>query len=91
MSVVMLVHGLALPIATTVHDGQYLVDYDPDRDLPLGHIVTTPNLEEAKRFSSAIEAMELWRRVSSKVARRPDGQPNRPLTAFTVEIVKVDE
>ena len=38
------------------------------------------------RFVSIAEAMEYWRTVSTTVPFRPDGKPNRPLTAYTVEI-----
>lgn len=74
-------------------DGQYLVEYDPERQgwTPNGtpmiaHIVTTPNRDEAARYSAA-QATELYKRSSGM---RPDGRPNRPLTAFDVAFERVD-
>jgi hypothetical protein len=74
----------------SLFDGEYLVDYDPDREgvSPDGEpmlavLRTTPRLEEARRYTPE-EAFECWRRKSTRWPRRPDGKPNRPLTAFTV-------
>jgi hypothetical protein len=35
------------------------------------------------------EWLDLWQRPSTEVPLRPDGRPNRPLTAFTVEFETV--
>jgi hypothetical protein len=40
----------------------------------------------AKTFDSQGEAYAFWLQESKTVPTRPDGQPNKPLTAFTVEI-----
>jgi hypothetical protein len=34
--------------------------------------------------------MKDWKRTSKTHPRRPDGKPNRPMTAFTVEVVNPD-
>jgi len=88
MQVVGLVNGGATPF-----DGQFLVEYDADREgrapdgtVMLAHILTTPALGAAKRWPSHRDALEEWRRQSTRWPRRPDGKANRPLTAFTVEI-----
>lgn len=77
----------------TGFDGEFLLEYDPERDgrdpqgAPMiAHIVTTPDLDEAKRFDSGADATECWRQVCKRNPTRPDGQPNRPLSAFTVTI-----
>lgn len=74
-------------------DGQFVVDFDPDRPgvAPDGrpiifHLVTTTNRNEARAFTDANEAHAFWRQVSEKDPIRPDGEPNRPLTIFTVAI-----
>jgi len=74
-------------------DGQFLVEFDPDRPgvAPDGrpiifHLVTTADSQEARIFADANEAHEFWRQVSKKNPIRPDGEPNRPLTIFTVAI-----
>lgn len=75
----------------TAFDGQYIVEYDPTRygfdpdgREMLAHIVTTPDREKAKQFATKGEAFETYRLSSGRI--RPDGRPDRPLTAFTVEI-----
>jgi hypothetical protein len=80
-------------------DGQYVVEYDPDPNPApaMGpgwyltcHLVTTPELDKAARFSTQV-AMETWRRQSRTAPLRPDGKPNRPLAAFTVVIFDADK
>jgi hypothetical protein len=88
MQIVSLIQGGATPF-----DGQFLVEYDPDRadtapdgSPMLARILTTPALGAAKRWPSHMEALAEWKRESTRWPRRADGKPNRPLTAFTVEI-----
>lgn len=92
MPSVMLIHGL-INGPPTPFDGEYLVEYDPDRPSlspdghpMIAHIRTTPDPAQARVFASGSEAMECWRQQSTRDPVRPDGRPNRPLTAFTVEI-----
>jgi hypothetical protein len=83
---------------TTAFDGEYVVEYDPGRDgvepgtgFPMfAHLVTVRDQRQATRFEPD-EAIELWRSVDPRQPVRDDGQPNRPMTAFTVEIEAVDE
>jgi hypothetical protein len=90
---VILIHGL-IQGGTTSFDGQYVVEYDPGRDgvdpgsgMPMMcHLVTTPDISKATVFPGTA-AFELWRKPDPRNPVRPDGKPNRPLTAFTVEIV----
>lgn len=70
----------------TEHDGCYLVDYDVDARDGRGEITTSPHPDEARRFDDGGAALEAWRTVSTVSPTRPDGKPNRPLTAFTVSI-----
>jgi hypothetical protein len=88
MQIVGLINGGATPF-----DGQWLVEYDPERDgyapdgAPmLAHIVTTPDINQARVFADHAEALELWRSTCKRHPIRFDGRSNRPLTAFTVEI-----
>ena len=74
--------------------GQYVVEYDPERDGldPHGrrmtaHVITSPRRADALEYPSTIAALEAWRRVSARAPVRPDGKPNRPLTAYTVEVL----
>jgi hypothetical protein len=75
----------------TEFDGRYLVDFDP---LPLRdaggeegefiHLDTTDNPAMAKLFSSCEDAYNFY--IQSSGRMRPDGEMDRPLTAFSVEI-----
>lgn len=78
--------------ARTRHDHRYVVDYDPS---PVGEggsivresLVTSADIAKAKRFENAIEALTYSRRSNGM---RPDGRPNRPMTAYTIEIKRED-
>ena len=81
--------GLAI---RTPHDGRYLVECDVDgveQGNLIGLIVSTDQLEEAKLFPSVADALLYWKRQSTTIPLRPDGRPNRPLTAYTVEVEPV--
>jgi len=67
--------------------GQYLASFDPNANGGRGHATWTPDLSQAMRFANVKKALEMWKRPSTVQPRRPDGKPNRPLTAYTVEIV----
>lgn len=47
----------------------------------------TPSLDEAKKYPSLIAASEEWRFA---IGTRPDSRPDRPLTAFSIEILPVE-
>lgn len=65
---------------------QFLKDYDPET----GESEWTFAMSEALTLPAA-DAMTLWRSVHPTQPVRPwDGQPNRPLTAFTVEFIPVE-
>lgn len=64
----------------------YLTDFDPDANDGWGDLGTSPDIEEAMLFATSVGAWEFWRRESTVRPYRPDGQPNRPLTAFTVQV-----
>lgn len=75
----------------TPFDGKYLAEYDPKKPgvdpdgAPMtAHVVCTDDPEKALIFADAREAILTWQGVSGRI--RPDGKPDRPLTAFTVEI-----
>ncbi len=71
--------------------GEWLKAYDPDGGdqgiaYPTGIAEWTRDPSKAILFASAAEAFELWRRTSRRTPRRPDGRPNRPLSAFTISV-----
>ena len=51
-----------------------------------GHLVLTNDPAEAMTFKDGAEAMQFWRQQSKSRPKRRDGKPNRPLTAYSVEI-----
>lgn len=77
--------------SASVHDGKYLSHYDPDHNTGLGKVKTTKSIEEAHKFESAIDAMNEWKRQSTVRPYRLDGKPNRPLTAWSIAVERVNE
>lgn len=67
--------------------GEYLKFYDPDGDGGAGTIVTSPNIDEAIKYTSAIEAGRARNLISTILPVRLDGKPNRPLSAWHIEIL----
>lgn len=91
MSVVILLHAIE-STGEVFYPPQYLAEYDPDINDPddsdiSGWVKGTFNPSRAKHYPDAAAAMAEWKRVSKTRPVRPDGQPNRPLSAFTIEIV----
>lgn len=58
------------------HDGRGMADFS----LFPGNALT---------FESFEEAMKFWSKQSTVKPLRDDGKPNRPLTAFTVEVAEL--
>ena len=73
----------------------YLQKYDPEkhesrlRPYPTGYVEFTPIPEMAMEFVNMGAAMDFYRQVSKKQPIRPDGKPNRPLTAYTAEFLEM--
>lgn len=70
--------------------GKYLKEYDPDGNNGFGRIVFTEEPTEAKSFESSTELFETWGAQSTVRPLRPDGMPNRPLTAYHMEFVQIE-
>ena len=73
----------------THYDGKFLVDYDPtpraDGDGEFVHLIVTDRRQDARQFDTIQAAMELYLSASAK-GPRADGEPDRPLTAYSVEV-----
>jgi hypothetical protein len=69
--------------------GPYLEWSDPDARNGFGDDRWTGQLRRAKRFSSFGAALECWKAQSRKRPLRDDGEPNRPMTAFSVSPVEI--
>lgn len=79
------------PAATDPADavGAYVAEYDPDAHDGWGSVLLDGDPAKAATFDTAKGAFEFWQRTSQVRPVRPDGLPNRPLTAFTVEVVRL--
>lgn len=64
----------------------YLESFDFEAHGGQGFALFTNDKAKAKRFADTESAFEFWRTTSKTVPTRPDGKPNRPLTAATIEI-----
>lgn len=73
------------------YDGQYLQSFDFEAHGGQGEAAYTPNLALALKFQEHEAAFAFWKTQSKVRPIRPDGKPNRPLTAATVEIVRLSE
>lgn len=72
-----------------VQYGPYLEWADPNAKGGMGDDGWTDDVAKARKFSSFEAASECWRAVSIVRPVRPDGKPNRPLTAYSVSIEQV--
>jgi len=68
------------------HANHWLKHFDHEANNGQGHGVFTLDPDEAMRFRNAADAMTFWSKQSLVRPRRPDGQPNKPMTALTVVI-----
>lgn len=71
------------------HKGYYLKSFDHEHDNGTGWGEFTKDIMRAKQFDTREELFEFWTRVPKCRSWRPDGQPNRPLTALSVTIEPV--
>lgn len=69
----------------------WLSAYDPDSNDGQGDVQVTRDAGLAKRFGSVMEAWDYWRQQSKIRPVRHDQQPNRPLTAFTIELRPIED
>lgn len=69
----------------------YLKSYDVNANDGRGADEWTMIKAEALRFDDFMAAMAAWKTQSTVRPIRPDGRPNRPLTAYTVTFEQVDQ
>jgi hypothetical protein len=68
------------------HEGLFLKAADFEAFGGRGYMTFTDDIAKAMKFETAGDAMVMWRTQSKTRPIRPDGEPNRPLTALTIEI-----
>jgi hypothetical protein len=71
--------------------GLFVYAFDAEAFGGRGDVSAGPDRAKALRFSDPKDAMLFWRQQSKTMPLRPDGQPNRPLTAFSVDVEAIDE
>ena len=71
--------------------GLWLASYDPEFAEGRGLCDFTDDPASAARFPSAQAAMACYQARSRRQPTRPDGRPNKPLTAYTVTIEPLPE
>jgi hypothetical protein len=69
--------------------GRWLKAHDPDMYDGSGWTEWTDDVHFARRFPSAAAALDYWRRQSTVRPLRADGKPNRPLTGYRVDVVRL--
>lgn len=78
-------------VTNSVVLGPYLEWSDPDARNGLGDDRWTDDLGNAKRFTNFLEAMNCWKAQSTIRPFRPDGRPNRPMTAYSVQPQRIED
>lgn len=76
-------------VTRCLESGRYICDFDAEQHDGRSAFRTTRALHEAAIFVNEAAAIGFYRTQSRVRPLRDDGRPNRPLTAFTVEIVSV--
>jgi hypothetical protein len=71
--------------------GHLLRAYDPEAYEGRGAADWTRIPEDAMMFEAMSDAFILWRTIPQSRPVREDGAPNRPLTAFSVEIIPLED
>jgi len=70
--------------------GEYVRDYQPEKHGGRGEVTFTRDRARAKTFPDVEAAWRLMRHRPRNRPTRPDGGPNRPLMAFTLQIIGRD-
>jgi hypothetical protein len=71
--------------------GMWLQAYDVEAHEGRGAVQWTESRYNAMIFHDPATAMRLWQTQSVTTPLRPDGKPNRPLTAYTVEVENLSD
>ena len=72
------------------HSARWLKRFDPDTYDGRGLVEWTNNLDHALKFSDVYEATQFYRQQSTIRPQRDDGEPNRPLTGYTLTLETFD-
>lgn len=95
MTFVLISHGLyggAVQRGGVKYTG-FVKSYDPDASpnvYPTGVATFTDEPRSALTFKRPEDALAFMNQVSATVPLRPDGKPNRPIRAFTLEVARIE-
>lgn len=70
--------------------GEFIFFHKVDYSIPKAIVEFCEGVDKAMKFESKLDAIIQYREIHPDYPYRDDGKPNRPLTAFTVEIVGVE-
>lgn len=70
--------------------GKFLESYDVDAHGGRGAAAWTTDPAKALHFVSPAAAMDCWKEQSRALPLRPDGEPNRPLAAYTITVLPTE-
>ena len=87
MKVIRIIENSLGPDIEPQYNGKFIVDYEFTKGERFGKLTVHGDINKAKRFNSAEDAIAFWTQVAPDQPTRDDGKPNRPLTAFSVEIL----
>lgn len=79
---------LGIGSTTPFEEDRWVESYDPEGHDGRGDAILTGSRDRALVLPVA-DALDLYRAVPAARPTRPDGKPNRPLSAFTVEFEPV--
>jgi hypothetical protein len=71
--------------------GVFIKSFDPDAHAGHGHVEFTRRESEAMVFDDVTAALKFRNQTSRVKPLRSDGKPNRPLTAYTLLFMPIDE
>lgn len=68
----------------------YLKSYDPEAFDGIGHAEFTADIKDALVMQDTAEFFRIWSAIPQNRPTRADGSPNKPLTAYDVEVVWIE-
>lgn len=71
--------------------GEFVIYFDHEAFNGRGFISHSPDIKRAKKFDDQGAAFTFWKRTPMCKPRRDDGQPNRPMTSYTIEILRMED
>lgn len=87
MPYVIIAHG---PVSNPgLIEAEYLQHYNPSANHGRGDATFTNDQDKAMQFASVFDALQMIMQAPPERPLRADGQPNRPIRAFSLEIQKL--